>query len=66
MKGLVSASVAVLAAVVVGIDCFAAAGNAVLDLAGTWHVKAEGIDSDIELPGTLCMAKLGKRWTRYR
>ena len=34
-----------------------------VDLSGRWRVTAGGIDSKVELPGTLAASKLGKRWT---
>ena len=43
--------------------CMLCATASGLDLSGTWHVTADGIDSDIALPGTLGAAGLGKRWT---
>ena len=43
---------------------FSASAARTIDLGGTWHVAADGIDADIALPGTLCQARLGKRWTR--
>ena len=43
---------------------FETVGSDELDLAGTWHVAAKDIAGDISMPGTLCQAKLGRRWTR--
>lgn len=45
--------------------CMTCATASALDLSGIWHVKADGIDSDITLPGTLGTAGLGKRWTEH-
>ena len=52
-----------IAVLVFAANCFVLVASG-LDLAGEWHVTADGIDSAIMLPSTLCQAKLGKRWTR--
>lgn len=36
-----------------------------IDLVGRWHVVGNGIDAEVQLPGTLAANQVGRRWTPY-